>query len=198
MNNTLFNQTAHAPRNLSNEWYTQAKYIEAAREVMHGRELDPASCAMANTIVRATRYYTLQEDGLQQDWNVESLWLNPPFGSTNGKSNMATWSRRLMDDYARGIVKQAILLCMANTEGSWFLPLWSYPLCFPCPRVFFRRPGGTLDLHVQGTCFVSFGPDSQQFVCMFRTFGPVITPDGVHTMPEHAAPRPLREMEETI
>lgn len=198
MNIPLFEQISSIPETLSNEWYTQAKYIEAAREVMNGIELDPASCKRANAIVRASRHYTAQENGLKQEWKAKSLWLNPPYGSVNGKSNMATWSQHLIDQYTRGNVKQAILLCMANTEALWFAPLWEHPICFPCPRVLFHRPNGTVDHHVQGTCFVYFGPDPQKFILAFRKFGPVITPDGVHKRPEQVVSPLLIEREAAI
>lgn len=168
------------PPDDSNEWYTQAIHTDAAHAVMDGIELDPASCAAANQYVRADRYYTQEQNGLLQDWTSASLWLNPPFGNLNGKSNMAMWAARLIGEYTSGHVGQAILLCMANTEALWFQPLWGYPLCFPCPRVLFHRPGGKLDHHIQGTCFVYFGDKPQRFVDIFQKFGPVVTPDGVH------------------
>jgi ParB family chromosome partitioning protein len=177
--NTLFDMQ-NFPLDESNEWYTQAIHTDAARAVMDGIELDPASCAAANAFVRADRYYTQEQNGLLQDWTSRSLWLNPPFGNLNGKSNMAMWAVRLIDEYTSGRVGQAILLCMANTEALWFQPLWGYPLCFPCPRVLFHRASGKLDHHIQGTCFIYFGEHTQRFVDIFQKFGPVITPDGVH------------------
>lgn len=170
----------NVPADESNEWYTQTIHTDAARAVMDGIELDPASCAAANAFVRADRYYTQEQNGFLLDWTCLSLWLNPPYGTINGKSNMAMWATKLIDEHTAGRVKQAILLSMANTEALWFQPLWDYPLCFPCPRVMFHRPGGKLDHHNQRTCFVYFGDKPQRFVDIFQKFGPVITPDGVH------------------
>ena len=48
----------------SHEWYTPPSITEKARTVMGGIDLDPASCKMANTIVRADRYIDKEEDGL--------------------------------------------------------------------------------------------------------------------------------------
>ena len=48
----------------SNEWYTPTQYVEAARRVLGGIDLDPASCEVANATVKATRYLTKDDDGL--------------------------------------------------------------------------------------------------------------------------------------
>lgn len=51
------------------EYYTPPFIIEAARRVMGGIDLDPASSEIANRTVKATRYFTEADDGLQQEWN---------------------------------------------------------------------------------------------------------------------------------
>jgi len=56
------------------EYYTPVEIIEAARRVMGGIDLDPASSENANRIVRATRIFTAQDDGLSQPWNGR-VWL---------------------------------------------------------------------------------------------------------------------------
>ena len=50
------------------EWYTPAKYIEAARGVLGAIDLNPASRLAANEIVQAAKFYSKQQDGLSLPW----------------------------------------------------------------------------------------------------------------------------------
>ncbi len=160
----------------SNEWYTPARYVEAARLVLGGIDLDPASCEMANRTVKATRYYTQSENGLEQPW-YGRVWLNPPYGSTNGKSNMRTFAIKLVQEYLSGNVKQAILLTTSRTDTDHFRLLWEYPICFSDHRVAFYRPRkhfaelASEAAHMHGTIFVYLGPHEQTFIEHFSRFG---------------------------
>ena len=62
-----------------NEWHTPQKYIEATRKVLGSIELDPASSDKAQEIVRAKRYFTVEDNGLNQSWKAETVFLNPPY-----------------------------------------------------------------------------------------------------------------------
>lgn len=69
------------PKHLSGsrEHYTPPSIIKRARSVMGGIDLDPASSAEANGVVRARRYFTLDANGYEQHWSGRVL-LNPPGG----------------------------------------------------------------------------------------------------------------------
>lgn len=163
----------------SNEWYTPARYVEAAREVMGGIDLDPASCEMANRTVKAKRYYTIEDNGLNKEWKAKNVWLNPPYGSTEGDSNIKLFTCRLLDEYKLGNIEQAILLSTAKVCTSWFPPLWNYPICFVDHNILFNVPRHLQKKkyphmsHIHGTIFVYFGPNESKFIDIFNQFGTI-------------------------
>ena len=64
----------------SNEHFTPPHVVEAARRVLGTIDLDPFSCAKANDVVRAARYYDgLHADGWEAIW-FGLLFVNPPGG----------------------------------------------------------------------------------------------------------------------
>ena len=190
----------------SNEWYTPAKYVEAAREVMGGIDLDPASCEMANRIVKASRYYTETDNGLIQNWACTSMWLNPPYGRDNdenatinkgrrlggGKSIASLFVGKLVHEYHVSHIRQAILLVTTDTDAKWFQPLWQFPICFADHRVLFIRPGMPTQGQFFGTSFVYLGPSESAFIETFSQFGRIAK--AVDVPKPKVAPRSLWEV----
>jgi hypothetical protein len=159
----------------SNEWYTPSKYIEAAREVMGSIDLDPASCEEANRTVKATRYYSKEENGLLLPW-YGCVWLNPPYGKvSSGRSNLYNFIQKLVDHYRAGDIEQAITLTTAGTGTKWFQLLEPYLVCFPRGRIRFHRnlAIGPATSNILGSCFAYLGPHEQKFTEVFSVFGPV-------------------------
>lgn len=164
-------------------WVTPPVYIEAARDVLGGIDLDPASSPRANQVVQADRCYSLEagEDGLLLPW-YGRVWLNPPYGRVREKSNRGgqdVWSTRLLDQYAARYVGSGILLVNAVPDRVWFQPLWSWPIVFTDHRILFLHPEtlvpGRRPTH--GSAFVYIGRDWRKFIGVFRRFGHAVVPD---------------------
>lgn len=183
---------------MSNEWYTPTKYVEAAREVMGGIDLDPASSEIANKTVKATRYYTEHDNGLLQNW-YGRVFCNPPYSRTpemRGKhqSYIAMFSKKLLSHYAAGDVTQAILLASAQVDAKWFQPLWQFSICMVGHKIHFNMPEQkkSYSFHMFGTCFVYLGPNEARFTEVFSKFGRIVR--AIDT----PAPRPVaRELWES-
>jgi DNA N-6-adenine-methyltransferase (Dam) len=156
----------------SNEWYTPARYIEAAREVMGGIDLDPASCDMANETVKAERYYSEEENGLMLPWHG-NVWLNPPFSAEGLVNPLRFWVGKLLEEYAKGDASQAILLVTAGIERNWFQSLWQYPICFPDHQIIYSRLGDIPSHKRHGDCFVYLGTNEDKFIEIFSQFGTI-------------------------
>lgn len=163
-------------------WYTPAPYVEAARLVMGSIELDPASDELGNETVKADRYFTKEDDGLSQEWNARTGFLNAP-GKQKG-SGQAEWLAKAETEYEAGRIKE-LIGCIFNASGietRWFQNiLGKYPLCLVGHRMrFIPRPGryepGTNNQPVHGNAFVYMGPNPEKFTEVFSQFGKVILP----------------------
>lgn len=115
--------------------YTPFRYIRAVEQVLGKIDLDPASCEEANKRVRATRFFSLEENKqvstLSRGW-LGKVFLNPPYS----RGNLSLWTKHLINQHAMdNHVSEAILLVPNWTERKWFQPLWKYPVCFTDHRI---------------------------------------------------------------
>jgi phage N-6-adenine-methyltransferase len=151
-----------------NEWYTPSEYLDAARRVMGAIDLDPASSEIANERVRATVYYTAQDNGLDFAWSGR-VWMNPPYAS----DLIGKFCEKLAQHHENGSVPEAIVLVNNATETQWFQRLahLATSIAFPKGRVRFLDPAGNPGAPLQGQAVVYLGPNSEQFAAEFSTFG---------------------------
>jgi ParB family transcriptional regulator, chromosome partitioning protein len=163
----------------SNEWYTPSYLIEAARVTMGGIDLDPASCEAANATVKAARYFTVEDDGLKQQWG--RIWLNPPYGKAAGVGYIAFWIDKAVEEYAAGNVAEAILLVTGDTDTRWFQRLLEYPVCLANRNISFLAPDddgivrkGRHSGHIFGTALAYLGPHTDRFTEYFKPFGAIV------------------------
>jgi hypothetical protein len=162
----------------SNEWYTPALYIEAARAVMGGIDLDPASCELANRTVKADHYYTKEDNGLMLSW-YGRIWCNPPFGRIHPErtGSIQTWQKAFAQKawtaYHFRHIEQCILLTI-GFQKVWYQPFWDFPICICPDRIEFDRPDGTKEAHRLGNCFVYLGPHGERFSEVFSRFGRIV------------------------
>ena len=123
--------------NSDDEWYTPPALIEASRLALGAIDLDPASCEVAQEVVKADRYFTIEDDGLARKW-AGRVFMNPPYSRKSGKHEFI---KRAAEYYKSGEVKAAIIVLSYDFSASWFDPLqdiWS-SLCLMKGRVQFYK-----------------------------------------------------------
>ena len=168
----------------SDSWYTPKRYIDAARDVLDGIELDPFSSVFANNLVRADRFFDVEHSAFAQDWRSPdgspvSVWMNPPYSS--GLINRAI--SHFVQQYKNGDIKSAIVLTNNSTETKWFAELRSQcsAICFTNHRISFEsHDGKNMSTNTRGQVFFYFSNKEldetprkreQKFVARFSEFG---------------------------
>lgn len=116
MNELLLSGVTPVPPS-TDERYTPRWLFEALGETF---DLDPASPVNGGDCVPALRKYTVDDDGLAQDWRG-FVWLNPPF------SHATPWADRFM----------------AHDKGLWLGPIanaaWFNRLANVADRIWLMR-----------------------------------------------------------
>lgn len=151
-----------------NQWFTPEEYIEAAREVMGGIDLDPASHPAAQQTVQADSYFTPEDDGLAQPWNGR-IWLNPPYA----QPLIGQFVDKLLEERVGGRVQQAIMLTHNYTDTSWFHRAEGLAalVCFTRGRIKFYDQDGDECSPTQGQAFFYYGDEGDVFRQVFSQFG---------------------------
>ena len=171
------------PRGGNDEWYTPAYIITPIREVMGEIDLDPASCELANETVKATTFYTLEDDGMMHDWHGR-VFLNPPYsGIGHGPETRGTFKRefiaKLEHHYLAGDVEEAILVCPFDYSPKWgdAIRRSASALCqLEARKMRFYGPWKSSLFTTVSSQIVYFGPHVYRFHKAFQEFGLVVQP----------------------
>lgn len=111
---------------------------------------------------KCDRFYTREDDGLEQDWSGETVWCNPPF------SDIAPWLRKAWASVETA--ERIVMLLPANrTEQPWWQAMVepfrdrassSLRVEFLPGRMAFLRPGQTAvhagERPIFGVCLLVF------------------------------------------
>lgn len=153
-----------------NEWYTPARYIDMAREVMGTIDVDPASNEVAQRTVRATTYYTAETNGLDKDW-YGRVWMNPPYSNPD----VQQFSEKVIAEYQSGRVTEAIVLTNNSADTGWHRALQDAcaRMCTTTGRIRFESPTRRGNSPAMGQSFFYFGDKPEKFKEVFSAIGNV-------------------------
>jgi phage N-6-adenine-methyltransferase len=155
----------------NNEWFTPDEYIELARAVLGGIDLDPATHRLAQKKVKAAEFFTEEDDGLRQEW-FGRVWLNPPYA----QPFIAEFVSKLVREVRSGTVSAAIMLTHNYTDTAWFHEAAGVAdaICFTRGRVKFYNPAGETAAPTQGQAFFYYGSEVKKFAETFRSIGFIV------------------------
>jgi DNA N-6-adenine-methyltransferase (Dam) len=154
------------------DWYTPPHIVTCIREALGGTiDLDPASHVMANEVIRATRFFTRDQNGLTQPWSGR-VYLNPPF------SSWPDWVEKVLAE--ADTVEAMVLLGAARTlTAQYFEPLLRRvdAFCIISGRTPFWGIATESDSPTDGHFLLYLGADVQRFVRATGSLGAVwVTP----------------------
>ena len=159
--------------NNDDEWYTPPALVEACRAAMGGIDLDPASNTHANRVVKATLFFTAEDNGLKQPWTGR-VFMNPPYSKRAGK---AAFLAKLAASFDAGTVTAATVVLSYDFSASWFEPLRSRyaAICLLRGRVkFYKTTPGDRHNPALGTSLVYLGPNVPAFTAAVGALGEIV------------------------
>jgi len=150
------------------EWYTGEEYIKSARFVMGDIDLDPASSKEANEVIKATKFYSIDDNGLDKEW-AGRVWMNPPYAT----DLITKFAQKLHKHVSNRDITEAIILINNATETKWFNIFIDIAtaVCFPEGRLKYWRTDGKTSTPLQGQAFIYVGQNIDKFSNEFKQYG---------------------------
>lgn len=151
------------------EWYTPPRYLELARAVMGGIDLDPFSSDAANQTVQADRYFTQRRSAFEQEWGTDlNLWANPPYSFPLVERCVDALIEHRTD------IRQAIILTNAVIATEWAKRLRraSSAWCLCNHRIrFLNADGSPSGAPRFENIFYFWGSNVDRFIDVFQAVG---------------------------
>ncbi len=151
------------------ENYTPAPIIDKVRQVLGGIDLDPASCKFAQQTVKAKKYYTEENSGLDKPWEGR-VFLNPPYGMPL----IREFTDKLVAELPA--ITSAILLTNDQTDTKWWHKSAANAslICLPRGRLHFTTPDGKETSPTNGQTFFYYGTKPATFKAAFSELGLIV------------------------
>jgi hypothetical protein len=156
------------PRTITpDDYYTPPEIIEAARRALGKIDIDPASHAYANMVVKALTYFTESDNGLTKKWSGK-VWVNPPF------SDWQAWVPKIIEEWSSGRVEAMCALCGTPTLTSqYFAPIHDNAAGIAIMKRRINFWGGLATSAPSGHAIFYFGSDFAAFAREFSSIGHV-------------------------
>jgi hypothetical protein len=147
----------------SDEHYTPPNILEAVYFCLGELDLDPCSNSHSSPNVRAKKHFTIEDNGLAQEWSGR-VFMNPPF------SDIKKWVPYVIKEYSSGRVIEAIALTKADTRTNWYKKLREscQAICFVEG---YHKYGKAQASATFGTLLTYFGNNPERFCEVFENFG---------------------------
>lgn len=109
-------------------------------------------CATPGNTTVPENYFTIEDDGLSQAWDVD-FWMNPPY------SGIERWALKAVEQVDENRVR-GLVLVPAAPETAWWQVLWgsAIEVGFLAPRVRFLKDGKLMGSPPFGSAVFMLGP----------------------------------------
>lgn len=163
----------------SQSWGTPLKYVKAIKRFFGGSiALDP--CSNEHSIVHAeTEYMLPHNDGLREDWNYPTIYMNPPYGADRERrTTIKNWLAKCALTHQRYGSEILALVPVATNTGHWKQSVFGQAraICFLYDtRLKFLENGLDVGKGAPMSCaMIYWGQDYHKFYDIFIDHGAVV------------------------
>ncbi len=163
----------------SQSWGTPAKYVKAIEKFFNGNiSLDP--CSNEYSIVNADTEFMLPEtDGLMQEWNFPTIYVNPPYGADRERgTTIKNWLAKCAFSHNNYDSEVLALVPVATNTKHWKQCVFGQAraICFLYDtRLKFLENGLDSGKGAPMSCaMIYWGKDYKKFYNIFINFGAVV------------------------
>jgi len=160
-------------------WGTPLKYVKAIKKFFGGSiALDP--CSNQYSIVGAeTEFILPQNDGLREEWNYSTIYMNPPYGADRERgTTIKNWLVKCAVTHQKYGSEILALIPVATNTGHWKQSIFgkAKAICFLYDtRLKFLENGNDGGKGAPMACaMIYWGKNYEKFYNIFIEYGAVV------------------------